>query len=107
MSPYGLALSEEYLWNLSPFEYSLLRREFERSRKHTETLVATVQLTLHRAFLQKRGGGTWSPEDFGLQAKAPAIKLEQPPDFWRVQKLQMQGLKELAKRNPKGEQKVQ
>lgn len=64
MSPYGLALAEDYLWSLTPREYEALRKEWTSHREHSDRHFATMQAMYYNMHFRGPQDAAWLPEDF-------------------------------------------
>lgn len=87
VSPYGLSLSEEDLWSLTPREYAELRKQWKRHHDRAEWQVASLQATLYNANFRGEGDAAYLPEDFmgtGDRAKRQAERQREKMEVMRL-----------------------
>ena len=91
----GLGLTEKRFWSLTPREFTALQKEWLNHRRHLDMRFAEVQLTMHRAWLQKG--------DFKLEQFLPGEPRQKAESTdWRRQKMTLNAIFEGYKKNKGG-----
>jgi hypothetical protein len=90
-SPYGLALTEQQWWAMTPREYIYLRERWYEARMFHLSLNAGIQATLHNAHFQTDG------KPFTAEMFMPGYK-HQAKQTWQEQKRMAQEIASM-KRN--------